>query len=246
MIAIDKRTRIVAATLAIAMFAGGCATLRGRRGAPEQSGFLGDYSKLQKSPEFDAALVYVAPEAQWPAYNQIQIDSVTLWASESTAKLKEEDKRMLTDTLYLALHEELGKVFAITESSGPNTLRLRAALTQAKGANVPLRTVTTAVPQLRAAGSLVGLAGDTATTVGTATIEAEVRDSITERRLAAVVDERAGTKALFSKASYTTWGDVEKAARWWAQRIAWQLARVGVQRKAGAAMPEKPEPSRAL
>jgi hypothetical protein len=53
---------------------------------------------------------------------------------------------MLTDTLFRALHQELGKVFTLVETAGPSTLRLRAALTQAKGAKVPLRTVTTMRP----------------------------------------------------------------------------------------------------
>lgn len=240
----NNKSRIFVLMLVVAMLLAGCATLRSRR-APEQVGFLGDYSKLEKSQDSEA-LVYVSDDVVWSNYNSIQIDSVTLWATEETSKLSQKDKQMLTDTLYLALTEELGEVFAVTQTGGANTLRLRAALTQAKGANVPLRTVTTAVPQLRLAGNLMGLAVDTAMTVGVATIEAEVRDSVTGAQLAAVVDERVGGKALLSKASYTTWGDVQKAARFWAQRIAWRLARAGVVRKPGAAMPEKPEPGRSI
>jgi hypothetical protein len=134
----------------------------------------------------------------------------------------------------------------LANQPGPGTLRLRAALTQAKGARVVLRTVTTVVPQLRIAGTLVGLAGDTATMVGTATVEVEILDSVTNERLAAAVDERAGTKVLFAKRAYTTWGDVEAACDYWAKRVAWQLARHGVQRKPGAAMPEEPSQSRTI
>jgi hypothetical protein len=123
---------------------------------------------------------------------------------------------------------------------------LRVALTQAQGAKVGLRTITTVVPQLRMAGGVVGLAADTATTVGSATVEMEVLDPVTNQRLAAAVDDRAGTKVLFAKRSYQTWGDVGAACDYWSNRIAWQLARHGVQRRPGVAMPEEPSESRSF
>jgi hypothetical protein len=102
------------------------------------------------------------------------------------------------------------------------------------------------VPQLRVAGSLVGLAGDTAATVGSATVEMEILDPVTNQRLAAAVDDRAGTKVMFAKRAYQTWGDVAAACEYWSKRIAWQLARQGVQRKPGVAMPEEPSQSRSI
>ena len=90
------------------------------------------------------------------------------------------------------------------------------------------------------------LAGDTATMVGSATVEMEVLNSVTNERLAAAVDDRAGTKVLFAKRAYTTWGDVQAACSYWAGRISWQLARHGVQRKPGVGMPEEPKESRTI
>ncbi len=43
-------------------------------------------------------------------------------------------------------------------------------------------------------------------------------DGVTGQRVAAVVDERAGTKALRSKFD-GTWGDVKLSADWWATRL---------------------------
>src|SRR5262249_51638352 len=123
--------------------------------------------------------------------------------------------------------------------------RLRVALTQVQAAKPVVRTVTTVVPQMRTAGALVGLGADTATTVGSATVEVEVVDA-NDKRLAAAVDDRAGTKVLFAKRAYTTWGDVEAACGYWSDRISWQLARQGVQRKPGAPMPEEPKESRTI
>lgn len=238
----QRVSRTPAAMVAIAIVAmlSACAATRERRGEPKPSGFLGDYSQLAPNPDFQAAEVYVAPDVPWSSYDSVQIDSVTLWATKADVKLSPEDQQMLTDMLYKALAESIGATFTIAEHPGPSTLRLRAALTQARGAIVPLRAITTIVPQLRVASTLVGLSADVAATVGSATVEMELRDSITGRRLAAAVDARAGNKALFTTRTFTKWGDVEAAARLWAGRVAWQLARHGVQRKPGAPMPKDP------
>lgn len=237
-----RASKVMAAVgvIGLAVLLSACAATRGRRGEPPQSGFLGDYSRLAPNPEFEAARVYVAPDVAWSSYDSVQIDSVTLWASETNADLALEDQQRLTDMLYQALHDAIGATFAIVDRPGASTIRLRAALTQASGAIVPLRAITTIVPQLRVASTLVGLSADIAATVGSATVEMELRDSITGRRLAAAVDARAGNKALFTTRTFTKWGDVEAACKLWARRVAWQLARHGVARKPGAPMPEEP------
>jgi len=239
-------TSVLAGMVVLLLTMPACTATRGRRGTPEESGFLRDYAQLQKSPDYPASLVYIRPGVQWASYNSVQLESVGLWGNESTQNLSAEDRQMLTDMLYTSLYNELSKYFVVTNQAGPNTLRMRVALTQEQGAKVGLRTVTTVVPQLRVVGTLVGLGGDTATTVGSATVEMEILDPVTNQRLAAAVDSRAGTKVLFAKRAYQTWGDVGVACDYWSQRISWQLARQGVQRKPGVAMPEEPSESRTI
>jgi len=239
------RTGLLAALIAVPLVIAGCTPTRERRGTPEESGFLGDYSQLQKNPDYPAALVYVRPGVQWGNYNSVQIDSVGLWGDASN-NISPEDQQTLTDVLYKSLYDDLSKYFTIVNQPGPNTLRLRVALTQVQSAKPVLRTVTTVIPQLRVLGTIVGLSADTAATVGSATVEMEVLDSVTNQRLAAAVDDRAGTKVLFAKRAYTSWGDVEAACKYWSDRIAWQMARHGVQRKPGVAMPEEPTQSRTI
>jgi hypothetical protein len=218
--------------IACVLAAVGCGAVRGRRGAPEEAGFLRNYGQLAEREGYEAQLVYVNPRADWSRYAAVEIDSVTLWASSATVKLSKEDQQMLTDLVYKAMHEQLGKQFRLVTDPGPDVLRLRAALTQAKGANVPLRTMSTLVPQALILGTAVGLSADTASTVGTATLEMELLDSITGERLAAAVDQRAGTKSLLTTRTFTTWGDVEAAANFWAERTAQRLVKAGVRRKA--------------
>jgi hypothetical protein len=221
-------------SLALVVALAGCAQVRARRGEPEHAGFLGDYSGLEPREGFEAAEVYLNPNANWVKYNAIQLDSVTLWVKDDRGSYTDEERQMLTDLAFKGLYDALSAQFEMVERPGPRALRMRAALTQARGANVPLRTVTTVIPQLRLLGAGVNLAADTAVTVGSATIEAEVLDAITNERLAAVVDERAGNKALISSRTFRTWGDVEAACEFWGRRTAARLVQLGVRRRPDA------------
>ena len=236
----------VLAAVAVVILLSGCAATRGRRGTPEGSGFLGNYSELEKNPAYPAALVYVKPGVQWSRYSSIQIDSAGLYLSNTSNKVSPEDQDRLAGMMYNTLRDELDKYFVLASGPGAQTIRIRVALTQVQGARVPARVVTTVIPQLRLLSTVGGLATDTAATVGTATGEMEVLDSVTGERLEAAVDERAGTKALFAERAYTKWGDVQAALNYWSKRMSWQLARQGVQLKPGVAMPAEPQPERSL
>ena len=54
------------------------------------------------------------------------------------------------------------------------------------------------------------------------TVEVEITDSVTGTRLAAAVDERAGTKAY--RAGLKEWSHVKRAYEYWAERIRERLA----------------------
>jgi Protein of unknown function (DUF3313) len=217
----------------------GCAATRGRRGEPERSGFLGDYSELAPREGYEAQLVYVNPAADWSRYRSVYLHSVTLWADEQTTNLSPKDRQMLADLLYKAMRKRLGTYFAIVDHPAADSIAVRAALTQAHGAKVALRTVSSFVPQALVLSTATGLATDTAATVGSATIEMEARDAITDERLAAAIDSRAGTKTPFTTRTFSKWADVEAACDEWAERAAQFLAKQGVQTKPGAPAVEK-------
>lgn len=221
---------VVIALIGVSLSTTGCNAVRSRRKAPKEVGFLGDYSRLKANPDFPAKLVYINPEAAWTSYNAIEIDSVTLWRTGQTGHLSEEVRQNILNIVYKALHDKLGAQFTIVNQAGPGVLRLRAALTEAKGANVPARTVSTIVPQLHMISMVVGMSADVVVTVGEATVEAEIVDSITGRRLAAAVDQRAGTKAISGR-MFKKWGDFEAAAEFWAESLTRTLTKLGVGRK---------------
>jgi hypothetical protein len=220
-----------------------CSASRGRRrGEAPESGFLRDYSQLEKLKDWPAREAYFNPNAQWSRYDSIHLDSVTLWADESIDKLSAENQQMLTDTLYTALHEKLGEYFELTDHPGANTIRLRAAITQGKGAKAVMRGLTSIHPGSLLLGAAVGLSLDTANSVGTATAEFELLDSVTNERLGAAVDQRAGTKAFFliaPKRTFTKWGDIRAVSDYWAKRAVTVLLKKGVRPKEGAPPPPK-------
>ena len=220
---------LILALVAFTLTAVACAGTRGRRSAPEESGFLRDYSQLTENKDMPAKLSYVNPQANWSGYDAIWIESVSMWANTETSKLKPEDKQMLTDFFYKALHDELSKDFRIADGPGPGVLQFRAALTEAKGANVPLKAITTIEPQLKMASTLVGVAADVVVTVGEATLEAEVLDSVTKVRLAAAVDQQAGKKWY---TQLKTWSDVKAACEHWSENLRERLIEEGVRKKA--------------
>lgn len=199
-----------------------CATTRTVRSAAEPSGFLGDYSQLRPGEGKEAQLVYLNPDANWDQYKAIIIDSVTLWHNDETSKISDEDAQQLTDYFYAELHKQLSQDYQIVEHPGPGVMRLRAAITEAKGAKVAGNTVTTVVPQLKLLTTVGGAATDTRGFVGEGAVEAEITDSVTGTRLAAGVDERAGTKAY--RAGLKEWSHIKRAFEYWAERLRERLA----------------------
>lgn len=229
---VPKRV-IAGALIAGLAFSVGCAPLRQRREAVEPSGFLHDYSQLKENDQYKAYLVYINPNANWSKYNAIMIDSVSLWAKED--KLSPEDRQMLTSIMYNALFDTLAKNFAIVKSPGMNVLRLRMALTEAEQSKVVLNLVTSVIPQARLVSTIGGMAADTSALVGEASAEGEILDSVTDERLAAAVDRQTGTKALIRGEKFSSWGDVQLACNYWADRIDQFLVKNGVRQTATAA-----------
>jgi uncharacterized protein DUF3313 len=226
------RVIIAALTLAVVASSTGCGIirpLRQRRGEPEHAGFLKDYSQLHPQEGYEAQEVYVNPNAAWSNYNAVYVDSVTMWVNDPSKAPSKEDEQMLTDMLYKALFEKIGEKFTMVDHPGPGVIRVRAALTQAKGARVALNAITTVIPQLRLVSTLGGVAADTAALVGSATVEAELVDSVTNERLAAAIDAMAGTKGLLR--AFSKWADVQNACNNWAERTRDFLVKEGVRQK---------------
>ena len=228
-----RRVVVALTAAAIVLSSTGCGIikpLRERRGEAEHAGFLTDYSQLQPQEGYAAKEVYINPQAAWSQYDAIYIESVTMWVNDPSKAPSKDDEQMLTDMLYKSLADKLAEKFTLTDHPGPGVIRVRAALTQAKGAKVALNAVTTVIPQLRLLTTVGGVAADTATLVGSASAEAELLDSVTNERLAAAIDAMAGTKGLLR--AFSKWADVQNACDNWGERVRDFLVKQGVRPKA--------------
>lgn len=214
---------IILATSLVALLLGigACAKTRQTR-STETRGFLGDYTQMGEDETGRVALVYVNLDTDWRGYDAIMIDSVTVWYDTEDSKISDEDAQMLTDHFYAALHDELAKDFRIVDQPGPGVMRLRAAVTETKGANVIGNTVTSIHLGAKVASTALGAATDVQTFVGRATFEGEIRDSLTDVRLMAAVDQRSGTKNPL--VGLKKWSQVRRIMDVWSENLRERLS----------------------
>jgi hypothetical protein len=184
------------------------------------SGFLSDYSMLRKGEEDQAISVYWNDQVDFNTYTKMLIEPVTIWTSPD-AELNEvpaEERQEFANAFHAAMLEALSEDFEIVQVPGPNTIRLRIALTEAISSSPVLDTISTYVPQARLLSTILTLGSDTAAFVGQARAEGEARDALSGELLAAGIDQRAGTKVL-GGSSLSSWGDVHEAFEAWAVRF---------------------------
>lgn len=187
------------------------------------SGFLGDYSKLDRGGPDDPLYMYINPAVDFRAYDKAMVDPVTIWRSQEADPDSVSPRELshlatsLEAWIYKALHRE-----GITpvQKPGPGVMRIRAALTEAQQSSVKMDLLTSFIPL----PSATKLATGTRAFVGKASIEGEMTDSQTGELLGAMVDRRAGSRRIQPRDD--SWYDVEQSFRFWSDRFAYRLCRL--------------------
>ncbi|RJP93682.1 MAG: DUF3313 domain-containing protein [Desulfobacteraceae bacterium] len=208
----------------LAMLCVSCATTHQERSV-KTSGFLNDYSQLKEGTDDQALMVYIDTGVQFNQYSKVIIDPVRLVATEDSdmAKISTEDRQAIANYFYAALNENLSKKYTIVTEPGPQTMRLRVALTDMAGSKVVLDTLSSIVPFGIAFNMISVVATGNSLSVGSATGEMELLDSTTGKRLAAAVDGRAGAKYTGKFDKWEKWNDTKEACDFWAERIETRL-----------------------
>ena len=157
------------------------------------SGFLGDYSDFRPDESRSGALVFENTALDMAEYDRVLIDPVLFHyhAYATSYAIEPYELTMMADYFYNAILDAVDGVYTVTDEPGPRTLRLSAAITGIKPAN-PTRNVISEV-----VGQAVGLAALPSIVplkipleISEAAMEAELTDSVTGERLAAIVDSR--------------------------------------------------------
>ena len=205
-------------------FITGCkSTLQTRK--VETSSFLGDYSQLEKGTGDEAQMVYIDPRVDFAQYTKILMDPVKFY-SDKDSKIEGEDKKRIVDYLDATIRDQLKTDYTFVDEPGANAMRLRIAITEAKGSKVVLDTISSIMPPAIALGLIKQVATGTNLSVGKASIEMELQDSLTGKRLAAAVDERAGQKYTGKFDKFNKYHAVKDAFDYWAQKLRKRLEEV--------------------
>jgi uncharacterized protein DUF3313 len=190
--------------VALALAVMGCAHKTGF------SGFLGDYSKLERDPFLDNSLSYTNPSTGLKQYTKFIIEPVVVHFApdaDGTA-IDPGDLKMLADYWRDEAVKALSRRYTVVTEPGPGVLRIRAAITGVKK-NVPLgsaRSITRAPD--------IGLGG--------ASMEAEALDARTGERVAAVVDSRSSS-TLGLTGQRQTYDNAKEIMRLWVERFVARL-----------------------
>lgn len=204
--------------LILAVSVPGCAMTREARHI-RTTGFLGDYSQLEKQKEGEVLLLYVEPEADFSGYDKLLLDDVTIWRNVDSdlSDISEDDLQKLALGLHRAVVENLNEDYRIVHTAGPGTLRVRIAITEAAESWVVMDTLTTVIPHTLLISGVQQMATGMRSFVERARVEGEILDSRSGERLAAALDRQAGGKSF--QGMMSSWEDVEKAFEHWAKRL---------------------------
>ena len=205
--------------LLLALGASCSTTYQARRA--KTSGFLGDYSQLRHGQGKEPLLVYFNPAADVRDYDKILIDPVVGYLGKGSRlnRLAPQDRQALLDYFHAALREQLGQDYELVDRPGPGTLRLRIALTDARGTKPVADTLSTVLPVGLAISALQRVALGKTLTTGSVRVEAEALDAQTGARLAAMVDERVGAKITGRLDKWSKWQDARDAFDHWSARM---------------------------
>jgi hypothetical protein len=184
------KARLMAAVVIMAMVV----ALSGCKSAQPTTGFLSDYSKLQK--ENDSVMRYV-DEAAVGQYTSFIVDPVQVKfykGAESAGKLTDKQLTDLKNYTYEQIVQAIrGAGKTVAYQAGPNVGKIRVALTE-----IDKTSAVNIVPQ----ASLLGVG------IGGASMEAEVVDSVTGKQIGAVVESGKGGRIPF-----TNLGDLTAAKK---------------------------------
>jgi len=207
----SRRASVLPLVMVLALVACSPRTTR-QAPAVKPSGFLGDYSRLQPGGPGHALLVYRAPDANLARYDKVLLDPVTVWRPpDASDTVSRADLQRLADLLYGMLLSRLRTYYVMVQQPGPQTLRIRAALTEATPSSTSMDIMSQIGPVTGAASRGKEMATGTPAWVGAASAEIQVLDAESEKELLAAADRGVGEKTLTG--SSDPWSDVPTRSR---------------------------------
>lgn len=179
------------------------------------SGFLGDYSQLKALADRPGVMGYVDKSANYRSYTKVMLDPVeiVLVPNPDYKGVQPDALKRMTDSFAAAFNNALQPDYKVTNTPGPDVLRVRLAITGVQ----PAKTDTTAADfiPLKALFNVARSASGGSPRVAEMTAEIEVLDP-QGKRLAAATATRKGDKTL-AQGDKVTWKEMEPIVNAWAK-----------------------------
>lgn len=176
---------------------------------PPASGFLGPDIVLTPDQLDAGRLYYEKPGVKWERYTRLMIDPVVVYfhPDSKNQEIHVDELKKLTDLLRDTVVQKVSPSFPVVDEPGPDVLRIRSAITDVVPANPVVNMASIAS---------FGVPVD----MGGASLEAEFLDSLSNERLAALVDRKLATPVdLKFYKGFTRWGHAEEAFEKWAGEL---------------------------
>lgn len=175
---------------------------------------------LDPPPVFNASgknfdRIYVKEGADFSVYDKILLEPVVFFLKDDARYkgIHPEELQKLSEAFNAAVSEALGSAYPLVDKPGPGVLRVRTAITGL----VPNKPEVSVAMAIVPGGSLAyAVLPEKYNNIGSASLEAELLDSVSGERLAAAADTRAGKKTELVK-GMETWGHAKKAFDVWAK-----------------------------
>ena len=185
--------------------------------------FLGkDYALLKSADKDGNTLKWRNPKFDPKKYNKIIVDEVVLWptmqAMNDRTGVEKEDLVVIQKYFRDVLVKSLKDIeFPLTETPGPKTIRVQAAITDV----TPSYPVGNAITSIIPVGILVSYGKKAITgkhtAVGQCTVEVRFVDAVTNEPLALFASKKAGDK--YDSAGYESQGVSKQAMDQWALQM---------------------------
>lgn len=212
--------------LAFVLLAAGCASSK-----PQNVVFLGNGVELQSLPGSRSMRAWSSRPGVLREYHAFLFDPIVvmLGRTEPGKQVSEDEMKSLSAHLRDVFRAELARGgYEIADVPGAGVLRVRAALTEL----VPVDPAKNAAAKVVGAVLPGGIFLPTVD-IGHAAIEVDMRDSVTNARVAAFADRKAGRAYFNGLRPYRRWGDVESAFAGWASEFRLRLDAINGPQKIG-------------
>ncbi len=196
------KARIIIMCLSVAVIASGCSAPK-----VKSTGFLSDYSKLEKESGTSMRYVDEQSAASYTAFIVDPVETRLYSDAKAKGKLTDEQIRDLTSYMHAKIVEAVqGAGLKVVYQPAAGVARIRVALT-----NIEKTDAINLLPQ----ASLLG-AG-----VGGASMEAEIVDSMTGKQIAASLQSGMGSRVPF--ANMGEWTAAKGVMDQWAKNFQTKL-----------------------